>query len=395
MGYSTVHFAPTARGSGDGSTYDNAAEAFPSGNWPSQITANDYSAAGIVALFQNTGPYTLSQVGSAATFSSTVPGITTYGVDCLACDANGNIVTPADIGWKCSQGDLDSTGFAELTYTQTSAFINNVKIGLRCFKTIGTNITGSFLNGPYAIIDWCDIQCTTTGSGTAVIPLSISTNSAGVSNSQVTQSGGYSRAIAANTCGVVSNIRVIGDAAAATGTRYGIAVTSNAVIAPINGPVFVKDHPGAGIVNYKLLLNASLQLSRATVCDCGVGIASFAATSGGTSLLLIADSVITGCTYGLSQQFGRYDLRNVVLRNSTDFEYAAETPVFDPLAIITTETDSQLYADHVNGDYRIKTISDHWGKNRGAQDAPSTGGGGITQARLNHIKNMMRHGVSI
>ena len=394
MAYSTLHVAATARGLGDGSTYNNAAEAFPGGNWLSQALVNDYSAAGLVLLFQNTAPYTLSQAGSTAIFSSTVPGVNTYGLTCLSADSNGNVVSPSDLGWKCSQGNLDTTGFAAITYSLTSAMVAATKIAFRCFDITSPSQTGSLFATPYGIIDWCNISCTTNGTGTALIAVSLASNSAGITNSQVNQSGGYARMVSGTSAGLILNVRVIGDPASTTGTRYGIAYSTNSPVPPVNGPVFVKDCPGVGIINFNTGSNAGWQLSRATVVDCGTGIATLNGTSGGNGLLLVTDSVITGCTYGLSQPYGRYDLRNVVLRNSTDFQYAAGTPVFDPLSIVTAETDSQLYTDHASGDYRIKTTSAHWGKNRGAQDAPATGGG-ITQARLNHVKNMMRHGVSI
>ena len=62
------------------------------------------------------------------------------------------------------------------------------------------------------------------------------------------------------------------------------------------------------------------------------------------------------------------------MRNTTDFGTAAELLVSEPCVFITTETDSQLYANSAIGDYRIKSTSAHWGKNRGAGDESSGSG---------------------
>ena len=367
MAYITMHFAPTARGTGDGSTYDNAAELFPSGNWNSVLTSNNYATSGIVGLVQNTAQYTLNQQGTAAVFSGGAPTNLTYPLVLKGCDSFGNILNPVDYGWKCAAGDLDESNFVDLDYTLTTGSLSNAtNIHMRCFKISATVTSATLFNLFHGLLDWCKLYVTSTN--TLGIGVSYNTTTIGIVNSQINMIGSsFARILTASSGGLVSNIRVKGDPSASSGTRYGVAVSSSSVVTAINGPVFICDCAGIGLLNYSTNLSAGIAASRMTIVNCGTGVATLNTSSGGGKLV-ITDSVITGCTSGLNQPYGKYDLRNVVLRNTTDIVTTSENDISEPFTFITSETDADLYVDSSNGDYRIKSTSAHWGKNRGSQD---------------------------
>lgn len=370
MSYATLHFAPSARGSGDGSTAANAAALFPSGNWSSLLTANNYATQGMVALCQNTAKYTCSQQGSSSTFTSGTPTSTTYPLILLAADENGNVISPVNQGWKCAEGNIDVLNFCEMDYTLTTGNLSvSTNIHINCFKINATTNTAAILNSFHGIISNCFFNL--TSSSASGLGLILTTITGGLVNSHVHMEGAaYARIISASTAGLLSNVRVTANPAASSGTLYGIAITSSTLVTIINGPVFIKDVAGIGMTNYSANLSAGISASRCTIVDCAVGVGCLTPTSGGSSKIVLTDSVVTGCTVGLGHPYGRYTLRNVVLRNTTNVSPDSENYVASPLVEVTTETDAQLYAAAASGDYRIKDTSDHWGKNRGAQDHP-------------------------
>ena len=378
MAYLTMHFAPTSRGSGDGSTYDNAAELFPSGNWSSLLTSNNYANSGIVALCQNTSSYSLSQQGTTVVFSGGAPDTIGYGLSIIAADSSGNIIDPIDYGWSCAESDLDTTNYCTINYgLTTGALSSSTNISFKCCKITSTNSnTTALFTSFIGLINWCSLEIT-TGVSTA-LGISFSTTSTGITNSQIKILGatGWNRIITASSTGLISNIRVKGSSSGAAGNRYGVAHSTSSNTIFTNGSIFICDCPGIGLTNYSTNISAGLSASKLTIIDCGVGIKCLVSTGGGVSKLALTDSMITGCTYGLSHPYGRYILENVVLRNTNNYETANGNYGGEPSVFITTEIDSDLYADYLNKDYRIKTTSSHWGKNRGAQDDEVSDGTG-------------------
>jgi len=310
----------------------------------------------------------------------------------MATDGNGNIITPANTGWKCSEGDIDDTGFVDLTYTGSGNFSNATNISMFGFKLTVASLGSSAVFTNFAgLLTWCKFVFASTS--TAGLGLSCSTTTGGIVNCQVAVTGtAWARLISGSTGGLMSNIRIKGASGATTGTRYGLTANTSSLIGVGNGPLFICDCPGYGIVNYSTGVSAGYQASRLTIVNCGTGIGTLCATSGGSSKLNITDAVITGCTVGLEHAYGIYSLSNVVLRNTTNFSVASENYVGAPAAIITTEVDADLYNNSAAGDYRIKNTSAHWGLNRGAQDAPAAAGGDYTYAQVKQFKYKMRQG---
>lgn len=371
MPTTTIHAAPTARGLGDGSSAANAIELFPSGNLHSTIAGHNFSTSCLEVLCQNTGTYTLSQSLAAAAFA-TPPDATSYALFLIGCDSSGVPTVPADYGWRCEESDLDVTGYAVINFTLTaSPFLSALNVRLMFFDVSITNSVTA-ISQNIGKLSWCRFTVTSTSAFT--VGVLQFTNSQGLANCQLRMIGtAYAQLYRGSTAGgQIDNVRFKGDASATTGTMYGVSMTVVAMYPLGTGRMFVCDVPGTGIINYNTSGSSGIIVSEATVVNCGTGISSLGSTN---SRLVVSNSVITGCTIGLNISNGIYVLDNVLLRNTTNYGTAAEVPVSEPYAFITTETDSQLYANHSSGDYRIKSTSAHWGKNRGAGDEVVVGGG--------------------
>lgn len=371
MPVTVFHAAPTARGLGDGSSAANAGQLFPSGNLNSTIASHNFSTSCLQVMCQNTGTYTLSQSLAAAVFA-TPPTASTYALFMIGCDSSGNPTVPVDYGWRCEEGDLDVTGYAVLNFTLTaSPVITGLNVRMSFIDASLTTSTTAF-SQDFGKKTWC--RFTVTSTSTSTVAILHATTSAGMSNCQVRMIGsGYNHIIRGSTSGgQLNNIRIIGDPTSTTGTRYGLAQTITTAYPIATGRIFVCDVTGIGVVNYNVGATAGLILSEATIVNCGIGVSLLGANN---ARMILSNVVITGCTTGVTHASGLYIFDNVLLRNTTDYGVTAEVPVGEPFAIVTTETDSQLYANHSVGDYRIKSTSVHWGKNRGAGDEVVTGGG--------------------
>lgn len=382
MPFTVLHFAPTSRGAGDGSSPANAAELFPGGNINSLLTANNYATSGIVAMCQNTGTYTLSQGLTGAVFSGGAPSNLTYSLSLVGCDVNGVPVTPSDYGWRCEEGDLDTTGYVSLNFTLvgTSA-VNALNIRMMFFSVTSSTSTSAF-STPVGKFTWCKFSFTATAS--TAVGFAMATSSEGFANCQVSMTGtNYARIVSGSSSGnQLDNVRIKGDPLASGGTRYGLAMSVASAYPSATGRVFVCDVTGFGVMNYNAGASAGLILSQATIVNCATGIAIL---GGASSRMILSNVVVTGCAVGVNASSGLYVLDNVVLRNTSNFGTAPETPVSEPCTFITAETDSQLYTNHAAGDYRIKSTSAHWGKNRGAGDEAISGAGNPLVAQQHGI----------
>lgn len=352
------YFSTSAAGSGDGTTWANRAELFPSGSWPTIISANDFSVDSLECRI-GPGTYVPTQRLQGSIYSVSAPTATSVG-RLFLCGAGSDGVAIVPDGWNCAEGPLPTAGFPlfEPTGTATTlAFFTDVSMQCLCVVSNPNDaiillVTGYFhfvkirntrngaagvqaVNGGDGYFANCDLEC--SGTGFAQI------------------------AIAAK----LKNVRIVGNIAATIGNRNGVVSNSQ----HDSGPLCVINCPNSGILTTATNVNARMFLSDVTIDNCGTGVNASSVTALNGAMRL-SNAYIANCANGLNHNAGHYYLSNVRLRNTTNIQTAAIHPVssFDAAG-----SDSE-YANKGAGDYRMKAGSAYHNEMIGAGDEPSTGG---------------------
>jgi hypothetical protein len=361
-------FSTTSAGSGDGTSWANRAALFNSGNWSSIITGFNFSVDSLVA-YVGPGTYSNTQQLNSGLFTN-APTQTSVGrLSFVGCNSSGVRLSPNNPDWICAQGPLDVTGYPVI---ETNQNIFNTSVCVNCEFFVITRPSGNAsvvqsVGGSYR---WCRIVNTSSGTSATT---AVSTTSA-FANCEFECTGTSFSAVA--TAPLSNNIRVIGNPAATSGPRVGLSGATP------SGPIFVSGcqvgiRPAATGTS---AANTSLFAYRLTAVDCNIAIELPTASSGGTACLTVFGCMIANCTTGVTQPFGRYELANTRLRNTTNVSPANSLPlneIFD-----TSGSDADEFVDAANGDYRIKNTSIYWGRGIGAGDEPAAGGGGIPIGRI-------------
>jgi hypothetical protein len=362
-------FSTTSSGAGDGTTWANRAALFSSGNLSSIITSFDFSTDSLTCCI-GPGSYSGTQQWASGIFT-TPPTQSSIGRWLLkGCDSNGVALVPPDLGWNCAQGPLDTSAnpSIDLAVGNVSSIAGTICVSAECVNFTKTSGNGTIWQSAGGSYRWGKITNSVANNSSSCV----SSNTSHFGNAEFECSGTSFLRIVQITN--FNNIRLIGNSGATSGDRWGL-FTSNA-----SGPVFVS---GCVIGVRAALATAAnvLFAYRVTAVNCGTGISLPTSASGGVACLTVYGSMVANCTVGVSQAFGRYELANVRLRNTTNVDPANVLPGNDVLTASGSDTDE--FVNAASGDYRIKNTSIYWGRNIGAGDEPAsaTGSSGFTGIR--------------
>jgi hypothetical protein len=354
-------FSTTSAGAGDGTSWANRAALFSSGNWSSIITGFNFSVDSLIA-YVGPGTYSNAQSMTSAIFTNAPTTSSVGRLSFVGCNNSGVRLQPHDPDWICSSGPLNVTDYPVIE-TSITIFGSSVCVYVEylvLLRNSGNQIVTSSTGGFYR---WCKVIHTANGSLVGCV----SSNSAFYTNCELECSGTNFSTIAVAT--FANNVRIVGNPNATSGNRYGFVGSS------VFGPIFVSGCQ-CGIRQTSSATsgsNNSLFVSGVTLTNCNIGIELPTATSGGSACLSVFNSMIANCTTGVTQPFGRYELANTRLRNTTNV--SPENSLLLNEIFDASGSDADEFVDAANGDYRIKNTSIYWGRGIGAGDQPAAGGG--------------------
>jgi hypothetical protein len=353
-------FSTTSAGAGDGTSWANRAALFSSGNWSSVITGFNFAVDSMIA---HVGPGTYSNTQSmASSLFANPPTQSSVGrLSFVGCDNAGVKLTPIDPDWNCTQGSLDTTGYP-LIETNTNINNNTVCISMEFLCLTRNSGNGAIWSGVGGFFAWGKMLY--SASGTFATCCNSATTS--LFNCEMECSGTTFDSICFSP--LCNNVRVTGNSAASSGNRRGFSASIG------SGPFFVSGCQ-VGFRGSSFGSNNALLVYDGTIVNCTTAIELPTSSSGGTACLTVFGCMIANCTTGITQPFGRYELSNTRLRNTSNVSPANELPINDTLTAAGSDDDE--FVDAASGDYRIKNTSIYWGRNIGAGDQPAAGGSSI------------------
>jgi hypothetical protein len=367
MAVVTRYFSTTAAGAGDGTTWADRAALFDgSGNWSTVITGFDFASNALSCLI-GPGTYTCAQTLNTTTIT-TDPTVANP-LFLQGCDSSGTPLTPSNPGWTAAEPvDWDSG----LPVINNAGSATDTVALLQCAMRLIVFNFSARNNKPAwgGTLDWCVI--TNTNSNTAAGCIGTATK---VTNCSATCSGtSYDAVVSQNAEQTIfSNLRVVGNASASSGNRYGLLL-SGAATNTLNR-VLVINNPGGGVVNVAGSVNPQLKLDRCVIAGNTAGGVILSSTASQNLRSVISRCMITGNGgYGIDgQSAARVLVSDSRLRDNTSGNINGLGNYPTDLNNYTTDSDDAAeYVNAGSGDYRIKIGSAIWGKGYGVADQQPT-----------------------
>ena len=367
MAIVTRYFSTSAAGAGDGTTWADRAQLVNGSTWSSVITGFNFSAADTLLCLVGPGTHTAGEAlvtGSFANPPTVVNRLLMHG-----CDASGNRLFPANLGWSAAQPAWDASGLPVITTTTNVATwgIPNSVLRLLTFTTSGSTSSGIISSA--VVMDWCNIVNNVNGANT----FSASTTVGRISNCLFTMAGASFRsAVVAQAATFITNTKFINTGGSGSGIRRGIEQTGSGSGTVVYGCCIV-GFTGAGIGTSSAIATGCVaQIRNCVFAGNGTGIA-LNATASQTLHHHIEGCLITGNTVaGIN---GQTNASVVITRsrlrdnNAQNIINATNCPTDWDLDT-SAGVDATEFADSANGDYRVKYGSLIWGKGYGVSDQP-------------------------
>lgn len=351
-------FSTASAGTGDGTTWANRAELFPSGNWSTIISANNFSVDSLECRI-GPGTYVPTQRLQGSVYSVSAPTATSVGRLFLhGAGSDGVAIVPG--GWNCAEGPLPTAGFPLFEPTGTAAvLVSSADVNMQCISIVSEPNDAIILTvtGNFHFVKIRNARNGGTGATAA------SSGDGYFANCELECSGtGFGQV---TTVTRLRNVRIVGNTAATIGNRNGVTGGGQ----HDSGPLCIINCPGSGFQATAANINARVFLSGFTIDNCNTGVNAPNVTALNGAMRL-SNAYIANCANGLNHNAGHYYLSNVRLRNTTNIQTAAILPVssFDAAG-----SDSE-YANKGAGDYRMKAGSVYHSEMIGAGDEPATGG---------------------
>lgn len=371
MGVLPLWFADT--GTGDGSSWANRAPWIVAGAINPIVTGHSYTTDSILARVLGGITYTQT-VAHTAHAAAGAPLIVE------ACDTDGNPIAPPDPDWHPALGDEwdDSACFTMATTGNiVTSSANHVWWRMAKFAASGRN---GVLIQNFGGLDWCKVINSTSNASAA--GLSASNNGCRVLNSVVKMTGSAYNAAANLPNGARYNNSLFVGVAGSSGNRNGI--TTGGDFGNSSSPVtisqcVIRGFGGVGVSSGSSNANGFNYVSESVIAGCG----SHGIDIGATAVNFphhVAGCLITGNGgRGINAQNDRVFVANNRVRSNGTGEIVGLNNWPTHLNDTTSGSDADDYVDAANHDYRIKTTSTSFGRNRGVADQAASGGGPTTR----------------
>jgi len=335
-------------------------------NWSEVIRGFNFSASDGLECRVGPGEYTVVQTMQTSLFAS--PPTVLNGLQIVAAYSDGTRWVPPDPGWRSTQPVWDTSDMPIfICGTATSVQVLNLAdcVFYGIFLKPGPSGTFTSIVGTSGNTHWCHGLLNTGGNS------SIFSNSAcrhcstivtsSIGSGQLFSSGGY-------------NCRGVNQNAGNTGVGFGTS----------SGSLFYCTSIGA---RKPFVQNNSFNNQVIGLFNClavGDGAAGSRGlehqTASATARSRVLKTLITNCETGIysTASPNAEVIDSAINGATTQINYVAS---ISQEVLTGSESLTDLFVDHVNGDYRIKYGSAYWGLGIGAGDepAPSGGGGSLSQ----------------
>lgn len=368
MAIVTRYFSTASAGAGDGTTWADRAELFPSGNWSTVITGFDFSGSDSLVAVVGPGTYTCGQSLASGLFGNAPSAANPLLIH--GGDSSGNMLSPPDGDWTSDRPAWDGSSLPDIQTSTNIGTVNLANLFVVLIKFTATGATtNSVLGGSTPFYDWV-IASNSASNASATV----SGTTAYISNSVLTATGSAYAAV----CGgaVVINCRLEGNASASSGNRHGWA---SATALPILQRVTSINNPGSGVISTSVSTAFAMTLTRSLILGSGGTGLTLPSTGSQTAYSRLSGNYIANNgAYGIDAQSGaRVVAINNRLRDNTSGNFNGF------LNYTTTETnytvdasDSDEFVDAGVGDYQIKSSATIAGRGFAVSEQCPAGSGG-------------------
>jgi len=379
------YFSTAAAGAGDGTSWANRAAFIVTGTVNTIVSAFDFTSDSLIAYV---GPGTYTFTTGIATFTGTTIPSQLFPCEIKACDNSGVEWVPPDPDWVSAQPVWSDTNMPVFATTTNIVTISNVAVNVYGIKFTASARTTNVLIVSRAI--WC-IGISSISNSTATVVSAVTM----LENCCFECSGtAYASVVSATgSTPPIENVRMIGNASASSGTRYGYATTSNSFINLSR--CTAANNPGGGFAHTSTGTNARIFMTNCVAVNNSV--AGIYTTGTSTSLHTISKCMVTGSGMTNGIYINGTGKAHIQLNRIRDYSGAAisgNAIYCDPPEwgnVTTSGTDADEYVDAGAGDYRIKNTSVYWGMGIGAGDQTAAGGD-YTYAQVKQLRYKMRQG---
>jgi hypothetical protein len=361
MAIVTRYFSTSSAGEGDGTTWDDRAALFSSGNWSSVITDFDFSGSDSLRCYVE-GSHACSQLLQASLFANPPTVANPLFVEAYTGSA---VWVPPNLGWTAAQPMWSTTGMATIA-TTTDIITSNLQWSYwRGFRFTASARTAGVVDS-VTVCDWC--YCENSASNTNARTFSTVRhlfNSVG----KVTGTA-YNAVVTFGSVNLeVNNLRCEGNPDATSGNRRGCSNADN--LAREYTRVVALNNPGIGIAHLATGTGTALSMNRCVVAYSGGNNIEINGTP--TNRISALNSVVSVHSGGhgiVAANTGRIYAADCRLRNNTSANFNGFGNYPTDNNNTSSGTNADEFVDAAGGDYRIKFGSSLWGKGSGAGDEP-------------------------
>lgn len=376
------YFSTAAAGTGDGTSWANRAELFPSGAWSTIITGHNFTND-TLHCFIGPGNYTAPELVSAS-FTVAAPSKIFNRLGLFGCDNNGTLLQPVNPSWVSAQPPWDSSGMPIIT--ADSGFSDGVSLQLYMLKIVRTSSNYLIKIGSTDLCtaNWCILEVTGSGDLGSNAIINVTNSQANVANCclAIPNASGYQGIIhTTNTWIRAFNCRLEGSPSATLGERYGFSSRRTSVDQTCTHCT-VFNTPNEAIVLADATVSSSgttLNVHNNVVIGSSMKLQLHSDVSSTDIPVGIFNNVVVGSSVnpaidarGPRSVLFNNRLRNNISNASSDITAYQDVDLFNWTAAGNDADEFVFPAIH---DYRIKNTSQYWGKNIGAGDEPAAGGG--------------------
>lgn len=373
MGLTTLYFAPTAQGTGDGSSAANAAALFSGGAWNSIITGFAFNGANGLEAHVLPGTYTYTSSGS---LSFTNAPTAANPLILIGCDSSGNPLTPT-FSWTSDQPAWSDSSLPVITWSNNIQIAGSSNVFYNLLKFTPTGITNRLAIVGQAF-DWCSFVFSSSDT-TAYIGSPL--HNCIVS---VTATGSFEAAWGSGSSAVPAlfNTRLVCSGTAAGGNRHCIETTgtSNGIMLSLDRCTIV-GFPGWGFADLSTVTaTRNVDIQNCVIANNTAGGIQFSAASQ-TQFKTVANCSITGNGgFGIDAQSAApvWCYNNRLDRNTSGNLNGLLNNV-DRFSYTTAGSDAADYNNAAGGDYRIASGAGFANRNIGVSQMSGGGGSSINR----------------
>lgn len=356
MAVVTRYFSTSSAGAGDGTTWADRAALFDGSNtWAAIIDDFDFAGSDSLLCYIGPGTYTCEESLSSSIVEPTAENpLILHG-----CDSSGNPLTPVDPDWISAQPAWDDSGLPVINTTTNIMAINHSACSLAHLKITNSARTGAVTTASLA--NWCVFINSTENTASAGVSLT-QMNNCLISCTALA----YARIVVGGT--VAYNCRIVGNASATSGTRYGSGVSSPVLIG-----CTILNNPGGGVYNNSASTGTTTRLTNCTLNNNAPNVLGHSTASQTVIGVIDRCYISNSGGWGIDAGAERLVIRGTRLRDNTSGSITNTGNYPTDFDNFTDDSDDATeFVDAANGDYRIRYGSAYWGKGIGAGDGPAT-----------------------